>query len=102
MSAEKAGNNYSVYLEKKREHLLARRESKLEILKNGGDRALFHSKQDITRIDFALKRIDNGQYGLCPECGCEIEEQRLKSIPETVLCVSCQIDRDSMKKHFFH
>jgi RNA polymerase-binding transcription factor DksA len=102
MIAKKVEDAYFAYLEEKRKHLLARRESKLEILKNGGERALLHSKHDITRIDFALKRIEQQQYGLCPDCGCPIEEQRLASVPETVFCASCQLDRDKKKKHFRH
>lgn len=102
MNAEKVENTYLVYLEEKRNHLVARRESKLEILKQGGERALLHSYHDIVRIDFALRRIEQQQYGLCPDCGCAIEERRLKSVPETVFCASCQSDRDKVKRHFKH
>tara|TARA_B100001989_G_C24518221_1_gene454371 strand:+ start:973 stop:1281 length:309 start_codon:yes stop_codon:yes gene_type:complete len=102
MIVRKVIDPYIAYLEEKRNHLMARRESKLEILREGGERALLHSRHDITRIDFALLRIDKKQYGLCPDCGCEIEEARLTSVPETVFCASCQSDRDKKNKHFRH
>lgn len=70
-------------------HLLARRESKQRILDEGGEQALSHSPRDILRINLALKRIEQGQYGLCCQCGTQIAEGRLDSIPETPLCTSC-------------
>jgi RNA polymerase-binding transcription factor DksA len=101
MSAEKARNTNDAYLEEKRNHLLARRKSKLEILNGGGQSALLHSKDDITRIDFALKRIEKGQYGLCP-CGCKIEENRLNSVPETIFCLFCQKEIELKKRRLMH
>ncbi len=44
----------------------------------------------ITKIQEALKRIDNGEYGICAECGEEIALARLKARPVTTLCVSCK------------
>ncbi len=44
----------------------------------------------ITKIQQALKRIDNGEYGICAECGEEIALARLKARPVTTLCVSCK------------
>lgn len=71
------------------QHLLAKKKRKLEILKEGGQQALSHSYKDIVRIDYALKRIEDGQYGLCTNCGCTIGEKRLEALPETPFCVSC-------------
>jgi RNA polymerase-binding transcription factor DksA len=73
----------------RRSHLVARRNEKVEILASGGDHAKIHSPNDIVRIDFALKRMDEGQYGLCTDCGCEIARDRLRVIPETPFCASC-------------
>lgn len=73
----------------RKSHLQSRRTNKVRILKDGGQQALSHSWDDIKRIDFALKRIDEGQYGLCCNCGTPIAEARLNSIPETPLCTAC-------------
>lgn len=79
------------FIEKQRSWLIARRESKLEILKKGNRVGSKHSQSDIVRIDFALKRIESGQYGLCAECGSPIEMERLTSfMPETPFCADCQ------------
>lgn len=44
---------------------------------------------EIIRIDAALKRLDEGTYGICANCGEEIAPARLEAMPDTVLCVSC-------------
>jgi RNA polymerase-binding transcription factor DksA len=85
--------NEGSYLGQKRQALLERRSSKTKILKEGGQQALSHSWNDITRIDFALRRIEQGQYGLCCNCGVPIDEGRLVSIPETPFCTDCAQSR---------
>jgi len=44
----------------------------------------------LSRIDYALRRIDEGTYGLCEECGERIPKPRLRIVPFATLCVSCQ------------
>ena len=38
----------------------------------------------------AMKRIDNGTFGICEGCGGEIEEKRLIARPVTSLCIDCK------------
>lgn len=86
------------YLASQRAWLVARRVSKMAILRAGGIRAAGHSMRDITRINFAIKRIDTGQYGLCCNCGTLIGKDRLAIIPETPFCITCVqqvVERDS-------
>ena len=44
----------------------------------------------IEKIDSALKRIDNGEYGYCEETGEEIGLNRLKARPIASLCIEAQ------------
>lgn len=81
--------NKDDFVAKQRQRLLMRRESKMNILEAGGEQAFSHSYNDISRIDFALQRMNNGQYGLCCNCGCMINEMRLTIIPETPFCAEC-------------
>lgn len=37
----------------------------------------------------ALRRLENGTYGLCAECRSEIPVDRLEVFPETSTCVDC-------------
>lgn len=46
-------------------------------------------KQELQRIDKALKRLENGDYGYCQHCGEMINPLRLKSNLTTVFCVDC-------------
>ena len=41
------------------------------------------------RIDAALKRLDNGDYGYCHECDEEISARRLAADPTVALCIDC-------------
>ncbi len=46
--------------------------------------------QEYKRIEQALKKIDDGTYGLCIDCSEEISDKRLKSYPNAARCLSCQ------------
>jgi DnaK suppressor protein len=45
--------------------------------------------QEIKQIREALKRIDEGTYGICAECGAEIDPRRLQALPYATRCISC-------------
>lgn len=47
------------------------------------------------KIEYALKRIDAGNYGVCDGCGGEIPLARLRTKPSVSLCVSCQEKHDA-------
>jgi DnaK suppressor protein len=42
------------------------------------------------RVIKALEMIQDGTYGVCVDCECQIGEKRLKSYPDATRCVSCQ------------
>ena len=44
---------------------------------------------EIRMIEAALKRIDDGSYGICPQCGESISEARLEAVPHAPLCRHC-------------
>jgi RNA polymerase-binding protein DksA len=41
----------------------------------------------IQKIDRALKRIEDGTYGICEVCGKPIEKARIKALPYVDLCI---------------
>ena len=47
------------------------------------------SAQELAMIDQALKRIEDGEYFICSECGADIPPARLELLPYTTLCVNC-------------
>ncbi|HEY7442550.1 MAG TPA: TraR/DksA family transcriptional regulator [Vicinamibacterales bacterium] len=57
--------------------------------------ALIQMKSEtLDRINTALRRISEGTYGLCFECGDEIAERRLKALPFAVRCKDCEESRE--------
>lgn len=44
---------------------------------------------DLVRIDMAIRRLEEGDYGYCSECGEEIPEARLQIDPMAERCVKC-------------
>jgi RNA polymerase-binding transcription factor DksA len=44
---------------------------------------------ELRRIDAALKRIEDGSYGICPKCGDAISDERLLAVPSAALCRNC-------------
>lgn len=44
---------------------------------------------EIRRVDAALARLEEGEYGACVECGEDIEPKRLDLDPTAPLCISC-------------
>ena len=57
--------------------------------------ALIQMKAEaLNRIDAALRRLDEGTYGRCFECGDEIGEARLRALPFAVRCKDCEEIRE--------
>lgn len=52
----------------------------------------------VSKIDEALKRIEDGSYGLCEECSEEIGVERLKARPVTTLCIDCKNAQEAQEK----
>jgi DnaK suppressor protein len=53
---------------------------------------LFLSREEkfLQQIDRSLTAIDLGEYGICRVCNKEIDEERLKAVPTTRICVPCK------------
>lgn len=49
-------------------------------------------REKLRNIDDALIRIQEGEYGICEECGCDIPLGRLKVMPFAHYCVKCKED----------
>jgi DnaK suppressor protein len=44
----------------------------------------------VRRLQIALTRVADGEYGVCSECGAAIPLKRLRAIPDATTCVACQ------------
>ena len=57
--------------------------------------ALIEMKSEtLNKINDALARLDQGDYGNCFECGEEIAEKRLRALPFAVRCKDCEEARE--------
>ena len=57
--------------------------------------ALIQMKTEtLKKIEDALKRLDEGTYGNCFECGDEISQMRLRALPFAVRCKDCEEARE--------
>ena len=57
------------------------------------DRYLAWQKQTIDRLSevrHALRKFEQGTYGLCEGCGQKIDPGRLEALPQASLCLSCK------------
>jgi DnaK suppressor protein len=55
-------------------------------------------RETLIKIDTALRKLNEGTYGFCEECGDEISEQRLKIMPFAIFCRDCQEARELREK----
>ena len=49
-----------------------------------------NAEQVLSEIDAALKRVEDGTYGTCVNCGQEIPRERLQANPWASLCIDCK------------
>jgi DnaK suppressor protein len=54
----------------------------------------------LDKIEAALERIRDGEYGMCEECGEAIGMARLRARPVTTLCISCKEDQEKREKAY--
>src|SRR4029077_17660093 len=55
-------------------------------------------RQLVSKIDYALSKIDDGSFGICDECGEAIAPGRLEARPVTTLCIKCKEEQEEQEK----
>ena len=86
------------------------RDSRVAEVGDSGDRAISSENkseafqegtvewQMLTEVRDALRRIEEGTYGRCIECGREIDIARLEAIPWTPYCLADQVKHDEQAR----
>ncbi|MBI2345494.1 MAG: RNA polymerase-binding protein DksA [Deltaproteobacteria bacterium] len=54
----------------------------------------------LKKIDKALQKIDEGEYGVCEICGEDIDVKRLEARPVTDLCIRCKEEQERVEKSY--
>ena len=52
----------------------------------------------IMKMQEAIKRIEDGVFGICEVCGGQISEKRLIARPVTTLCIDCKTKQEKQEK----
>ena len=61
---------------------------------------LVSSEQEMLyQIDDALKRLDDGSFGVCQQCSQPIAMSRLKAVPYASMCITCQRTKEQQSKN---
>ena len=47
------------------------------------------AREQVATVDAALRRLDEGRYGVCDRCGQPIGAERLAARPAAATCVRC-------------
>lgn len=72
--------------------------SVLDLLEDTGLTVADIRIEKLTLMDNALHKLKSGSYGICDECGEEIDEARLNVIPYAACCAVCQQLREGAGK----
>jgi DnaK suppressor protein len=47
-------------------------------------------QEDLIKMDTAERKLNEGTYGICEECGIDISEARLAALPYAIRCIECE------------
>ncbi|MCB5262938.1 MAG: TraR/DksA C4-type zinc finger protein [Candidatus Cloacimonetes bacterium] len=55
-------------------------------------------REKIRKLNDAMRRLRDGQFGFCEMCGEEIPSPRLQIIPYATLCIDCKEKMETKKR----
>jgi DnaK suppressor protein len=58
-------------------------------------------QEELIKMDAAERKLNEGTYGVCEECGRDISEERLAALPYAVRCIACeeQLEHENVQGH---
>jgi DnaK suppressor protein len=62
----------------------------MDLLQTIGAKKISISQEELIKMDAAERKLNEGTYGICEECGQEISEERLKALPYAIRCIECE------------
>lgn len=57
-------------------------------------------QKHLQKIDFALAKIESGEYGTCEMCGEEIATGRLEARPVALFCIDCKTQQEQRERQY--
>lgn len=52
----------------------------------------------LVKVNEALERIEQGEFGICESCGDDIGAKRIEARPVTTLCIDCKTKAEALEK----
>jgi len=52
----------------------------------------------LSKIEEALERVGEGDFGVCEDCGKDIGHKRLEARPVTTFCIDCKTKQEQKEK----
>jgi DnaK suppressor protein len=75
----------------------------VDVIRQNEDREMSFATRSLlvdkaNKLAEALERLEDGEYGICAECGENIAPARLRAMPEVTTCVRCQDRLERMSR----
>jgi DnaK suppressor protein len=64
--------------------------SVVDLLQSVGIKLVGIRQEELIKLDQAERKLNQGTYGRCEECGMDISEERLAAMPFAVRCIRCE------------
>ncbi len=57
-------------------------------------------KKLLGKIDYSLRKIESGDYGVCEQCGEKISPARLEARPVAQFCIDCKTEQEQNERRY--
>ena len=57
-------------------------------------------QKHLAKIEYALRKIESGEYGTCESCGEEIAPARLEARPIALFCIDCKTQQEQRERQY--
>jgi DnaK suppressor protein len=71
----------------------------VDLLQSVGVKLVDIRQDELIKMDAAERKLKDGTYGICEECGDEISEERLAAIPFAIRCLKDEERYEQTKIH---
>jgi DnaK suppressor protein len=65
-------------------------QSLLDVIEDTGLSVADSRKEELSHLEEAERKLQEGTYGICEDCGGEIPTERMRVVPDAIYCVACQ------------
>ena len=62
----------------------------VDLLQSVGIKLVDIRQDELVKMDAVERKLNEGTYGICEECGKDISEERLIALPYAVRCIECE------------